>query len=98
MTAAHGAPASRWLEAAEQELTGLTIEGQRSAWVYSTYVSDDTAQLSAAANTRLIEATVRLAREAARRPTVGLDPVSASVVIESGSRRALRWPRSSAGG
>jgi len=77
MTAAHGAPASRWLEAAEQELTGLTIEGQRSAWVYSTYVSDDTAQLSAAANTRLIEATVRLAREAARRPTDGLDPVSA---------------------
>jgi peptidyl-dipeptidase A len=77
MTAAHDVPTSRWLESAEQELLGLSIEGQRSAWVYSTYVSDDTAELSAAANTRLIETTVRLARELARRPADGLDPVSA---------------------
>ena len=51
---------------AETQLMALAIEGQRADWVKATYITDDTEQLSALANQRLIEANVEFAKQAVR--------------------------------
>ena len=61
-----------FLEAAETELLDLWIDGGRAAWVQSTYITEDTTALAAAAQTAVIGATMRLAAEAARFDTVEL--------------------------
>ncbi|HTP55627.1 MAG TPA: M2 family metallopeptidase [Thermoplasmata archaeon] len=52
-----------FLDRAEQELLGMSIETQRCDWVYATYITPDTEALSSKANARLIDLTVRLAKE-----------------------------------
>ncbi len=61
-----------FLEAAETELLDLWIDSGRAAWVQSTYITEDTTALAAAAQTAVIGATMRLAAEAARFDTVEL--------------------------
>ncbi len=56
--------AKEFLEKAESELLNLTVHSSRADWVKSTYITDDTEILSAEANQKLIEATMRLAKEA----------------------------------
>ena len=58
--------AERFFEAAERELLTEAIESQRADWVYATFITPDTEELSSAALARLIASTVRLAREASR--------------------------------
>jgi peptidyl-dipeptidase A len=66
-------PAARFFEDVERELLQAAIESQRSDWVYSTFITPDTEELSSAALARLIGATVRRAREgSARFPTGSL--------------------------
>jgi len=55
-----------FLIATEKELVALNIEGSRSAWIYSNFITDDTAALSAATDQKSTEAGVRFAMEAAK--------------------------------
>jgi peptidyl-dipeptidase A len=58
---------ARWfVEAAEARLRELAIERERMEWVKSTYITEDTELLAAAAAQRLIEANVEYAKEAVR--------------------------------
>jgi peptidyl-dipeptidase A len=68
------ADARAFLEKAEAQLLALNVESGRASWVQSTYITDDTEQLSALANERAIVATVRLAKEATRFDQVDLPP------------------------
>jgi len=68
--------ASRFFEDVERELLAAAVESQRADWVYSTYITPDTEELSSAALARLIAATVRHAREASRLPKASLDPAA----------------------
>ncbi len=61
------ATAVRFFDETEQELLQAAIDSQRSDWVYSTFITQDTEELSSAALARLIAATVRRAREASAR-------------------------------
>jgi peptidyl-dipeptidase A len=72
-----GDAASRFFSAAEEELLAAAIESQRADWVYSTFITPDTEELSSSALARLIALTVRRAREAARLPTSSMDPATA---------------------
>lgn len=56
--------AKAFIEKAEAELLGLSVDSGRADWVKSTYITDDTEALSAMLNERAIGATVRLAKEA----------------------------------
>lgn len=58
--------AEKFLASVEQELIALNIEGSRAEWIYSNFITEDTAALSAAANQKLTEANVRFALEAAK--------------------------------
>ncbi len=69
--------ASHQLAAAEEELLDAAIESQRADWVYCTFITPDTEELSSKALARLIAATVRRAREAAGLPQAALDPPTA---------------------
>jgi len=63
---ANPAEAASFLEKAESELLLLGSEAGRADWVKSTHITDDTEALAAAANQRLIDTSVRLAKQAAR--------------------------------
>ena len=71
---ANPAEAASFLEKAEAELLLLGSEAGRADWVKSTHITDDTEALAAAANQRVIDATVRLAKQAARFDGVKLPP------------------------
>ncbi|MBA6231938.1 MULTISPECIES: M2 family metallopeptidase [unclassified Colwellia] len=58
--------ADAFLIATEKELIALGIEGSRAEWIYSNFITDDTAALSAAANQKSTEAGVRFAMSAAK--------------------------------
>lgn len=58
--------AQAFIAAAEAQLLTLSIEAQRAEWVKSTFITDDTEQLAARANQRLIEANVAFAKQAVR--------------------------------
>lgn len=58
--------AKKFLDAAEADLLALSNEASRAGWVQSTYITGDTEALAAKANERLITATVKYAKEAAR--------------------------------
>jgi peptidyl-dipeptidase A len=68
------ADAKKFIEAAEAKLLELSIEQQRADWVKNTYITDDTEELAAKANQRLIEATMRYAKEATRFDGLSLPP------------------------
>ena len=55
-----------FLTATEKELVALNIEGARSAWIYTNFITDDTAALSAISDQKSTEAGVRFAMEAAK--------------------------------
>jgi len=55
--------ASEFVRRAEARLLDLSVESQRADWVYATFITPDTETLSARAFSRLIGATVDLAKE-----------------------------------
>jgi len=54
-----------FIERAERELLELSIESQRTDWIYATYITPDSEALSSKAYSRLIDRTVRLVKESA---------------------------------
>ncbi len=67
MAGPSAAEASRFFEEAEADLLRASIDSQRADWVYATFVTPDTEELSATALDRVIARTVHHAREASRR-------------------------------
>jgi len=63
-----------FLDQAEKQLLALQVEFSRADWVKSTYITDDTEALAAAANQRMIDLNVRLAKQATRFDGVKLPP------------------------
>ncbi|HKJ16458.1 MAG TPA: M2 family metallopeptidase [Xanthomonadales bacterium] len=71
------ADAVAFVEAAELRLGEAEQHAERVEWVYSTYIMEDTARLSAQATEELTAARVELAGEASRFMEIeGLDPVT----------------------
>src|ERR1700682_3163909 len=60
------AEAERFIGEVETKLFALSTDASRAGWVQSTYITDDTEILAAQAAERLISATARFAKEAAR--------------------------------
>ncbi|WP_437663683.1 M2 family metallopeptidase [Sorangium sp. So ce1182] len=58
--------AARFVEAAESELHRLSTDNNRAAWVASTYITEDTQILAAAASAKLLGAQADLAKRADR--------------------------------
>jgi peptidyl-dipeptidase A len=67
----------QFLERAEARLLALSIETQKADWVYATYITEDSEALAARANSRLIAATVDLAKQSTRYPPSEFSPVDA---------------------
>ena len=67
----------RFFERVEEELLAASIESQRADWVYATFITPDTEELSSAALARLIGTTVRYAHEATRWPKGSLSGATA---------------------
>jgi peptidyl-dipeptidase A len=64
-----GSEMSAFLRQAESRLLDLTVESQKADWVYDTYINPDSEHLAAKAYSRLIGATVELAKESMVLPT-----------------------------
>lgn len=62
---------------AEAKMAELSIESNRAEWIYSNFITDDTAALSAAVGEKVSAASVKFATEAAKYANVDLDPVNA---------------------
>jgi peptidyl-dipeptidase A len=60
------AEAAAFIDRAEQELSGLSVDAEHANWVQANFITSDTEYLSAGANERLLAATSRLSKEAAR--------------------------------
>src|SRR5713101_1200544 len=60
------AEAEKFIEEVETRLFALSTDASRAGWVQSTYITDDTEILAAQGSERLISATARWAKEAAR--------------------------------
>ena len=69
MSSSHEIEAASILSEADTKLLELSIDAQRMAWVYATFINDDTELLTSKADARLTFATVDLAKRAARVPT-----------------------------
>jgi len=67
--------AVEFLAKVEQELRVQGIEGARAAWIYSNFITDDTAALSAASDQKSTEAGVRYALAAATFDKVEVTPI-----------------------
>ncbi len=66
-----------FLRRAESKLLDLSVESQKADWVYDTYITSDSELLAARAYSRLISATVGLAKESTRFPAVALPEIDA---------------------
>jgi peptidyl-dipeptidase A len=66
--------AQKFMTDAETRLLELGVKAGRADWVKSTFVTDDTEALAAAANENLIGATTELAEEARRYEALDLSP------------------------
>ncbi|MCL2919312.1 M2 family metallopeptidase [Shewanella litorisediminis] len=66
-----------FINKAEAELAALSLEANRAEWIYSNFITEDTASLSAAVNEKVTATYVRLATEAAKFADVELDAVNA---------------------
>jgi peptidyl-dipeptidase A len=75
------AEAKKFLDEVETRMLALANEASRAGWVQSTYITDDTETLAAAANERLIAATVEYAKKAARFDKVKLPPEMARKML-----------------
>jgi peptidyl-dipeptidase A len=73
--------AKAFLDEAEGKLLALATEASRAGWVQSTYITDDTEILSAAANERVIAASVVYAKKVARFEGASLPPASARKIL-----------------
>lgn len=62
-----------FLNEAEAELAQLSVEGARTEWVYSNFITEDTAAMSAAIGEKLTSRSVYFATEAAKYADVKLD-------------------------
>ena len=69
--------AQRFFDQAERALLADAVESQRADWIYSTFITRDTEELSATAQARLIASTVRYAREGSHLPPASMDPTTA---------------------
>jgi peptidyl-dipeptidase A len=65
---------SRFLTEAEARLLDLSVEANLADWVYATYITPDSQAVSAKAYSRLIGATVELAKASVALPTAGAAP------------------------
>jgi peptidyl-dipeptidase A len=68
------AEARQFMDEAEAKLLDLAAEQQRADWVKSTFITDDTEEMSARGNQRLIEATMKFAKQATRFDGLQLPP------------------------
>jgi peptidyl-dipeptidase A len=66
--------AEKFLADTEKRLLDLNIKAGRADWVKSTFITDDTEQLAAAANENLIAATTELAEQARKYENLDLSP------------------------
>lgn len=71
------ADAIAFITEAEAELAALSLEANRAEWIYSNFITEDTASLSATVNEKVTATSVRLATEAAKFANVELDAVNA---------------------
>ncbi|MGI2103956.1 M2 family metallopeptidase [Shewanella frigidimarina] len=69
--------AINFINQAEADLADLSIEANRAEWIYSNFITDDTAALSAAMGEKVTSTSVRYATEAAKYANVELDAVNA---------------------
>ncbi|MGI1998924.1 M2 family metallopeptidase [Shewanella frigidimarina] len=69
--------AINFIKQAEADLADLSIEAYRAEWIYSNFITDDTAALSAAMGEKVTSTSVRYATEAAKYANVELDAVNA---------------------
>ena len=76
-TAPDKAQAIAFINDAEAKMAELSIESNRAEWIYSNFITDDTAALSAAVGEKVSAASVTFATEAAKYANVQLDPVNA---------------------
>ena len=71
------AAAIEFINKAEADLANLNVEANRAEWIYSNFITDDTAALSAAMGEKITSTSVRYATEAAKYANVDLDAVNA---------------------
>lgn len=76
-TAPDKAQAIAFINDAEAKMAELSIESNRAEWIYSNFITDDTAAQSAAVGEKVSAASVKFATEAAKYANVELDPVNA---------------------
>ncbi len=69
-----------FLRKAEMRLLDLSVESQEADWVFDTYINSDSELLAARASSRLIGATVELAKESTGLSTSDLSPTDARKV------------------
>ncbi|MGB6135670.1 MAG: M2 family metallopeptidase [Shewanella sp.] len=70
------AAAIEFIHQAETDLAALSVEANRAEWIYSNFITDDTAALSAAMGEKITSTSVRYATEAAKYADVNLDAVN----------------------
>src|SRR5436305_1027652 len=66
--------AKAFMDKAEPELLKLGIDGQRTEWVLENFINDDTEQIAAQSNERLIARTTELVLEARKFDGLQLPP------------------------
>ncbi|WMB71150.1 M2 family metallopeptidase [Shewanella oncorhynchi] len=76
-TAPDKAQAIAFINDAEAKMAELSIESNRAEWIYSNFITDDTAAQSAAVGEKVSAASVKFATEAAKYANVELDPINA---------------------
>jgi peptidyl-dipeptidase A len=71
------ADAKKFIDDAEQKLLALGVDSGRADWVKSTYITDDTQDLSAKLDEKSINATVDYAKQSTKFDGLTLDPETA---------------------
>jgi len=66
--------AQKFLDDVATEMTALGVSGSRAAWIYSNFITEDTASLAAEADQKSTEAGVRFAMKAAEFDKVDVNP------------------------
>lgn len=69
----NGSDARQFIKTAETQLNQVINNSSKADWVYSNFITDDTAQLSSEANAKMTATIVSLANEAAKYDTLDLD-------------------------
>ena len=71
------AEATAFINNAEQQLADLSVEASRAEWIYSNFITEDTAALAAAVGQKYTASSVKFATESAKYADLPLDPVNA---------------------